>query len=462
MKAALRITAQVLASVLLTGALGGVASIFSMRRSMSDAPDPAFTPHGTPPALDPARPLVVIVLGDTQSDVTDVLGPYALFTESKEYDVNLVASSRAVRTLSGGLEVAPQRTFEEILALRPSGPALVVTPAIAEIGSARNAPVREFVRRMQQSATLFSWCTGAEVLAASGVADGRELTAHWGDLGRLEEAYPRVSWRRGVRYIDGRTIVSAAGLLSGIDATLHLLAQRNGAAVAQRVASALHLPSSSFVAAPTMPAYRFDARDAIYLFNAAFYWPKKTSGVLLLNGVGELDLAALFDTYPASWTDAALTLASERTVTSRHGLTLVARAIVRPPATALPPLDRLFIPARSAQEHLAPELLTELRERHVPIRELGDEGVDPFRRVLEHLAQDEGVAVAGFATKRLEYRAPSLRLVGALLPIRPFVAALVTALLATAAVLWVSRVLRRHSRRARAASLSRDQSGTRS
>lgn len=452
MKAALRtfhlgrILAQVLAIVLLTAAIGGVASTVSMRRSLSAAPDPTRTPPAVPRTHAPGRPIVAIVLGDTQSDVTDVLGPYALFSEAGGYDVNLVASSRAVRTLTGGLEVAPQLTFAELAALSPRGPELVITPAITEIGGPQNSAVREFVRRMhEQSATLFSWCTGAEVLAASGVADGRELTAHWGDIGRLEAAYPRVTWRRGVRYIDGRTLVSTAGLTSGIDATLHVLAQRDGAAVAARVAAALHLPASSFVADPTMAQHLPVARDAIYLFNAAFYWPKQRSGILLFEGVSELALAAFFDAYPASFTDAVTTLAGTPTVVSRHGLTLAARSVT------LPPLDRFFVPAGAAADSLPAALRSALRERAVPVWELGDGSGDPFRGVLESLALREGTAVARFAAKRFEYRSPALQLASAPVSPRPFAAALAAWALATAVVIGLSRLLARYRTRRRAA-----------
>src|SRR6266404_9544901 len=57
-----------------------------------------------------------------------------------------------------------------------------------------------------------------------------------GDIDRLQRVYPRVHWQRGVRYVDGGTLLSTAGLTAGVDATLHLLARRHGAKLAAKVA----------------------------------------------------------------------------------------------------------------------------------------------------------------------------------------------------------------------------------
>jgi transcriptional regulator GlxA family with amidase domain len=80
------------------------------------------------------------------------------------------------------------------------------------------------------------------VLAESGAIDGKSATAHWGDIDRLERVYPRVNWQRGVRYVEGGNLLSTAGLTAGVDATLHLLARRNGVERAAKVAQTLRIP----------------------------------------------------------------------------------------------------------------------------------------------------------------------------------------------------------------------------
>jgi AraC family transcriptional regulator, transcriptional activator FtrA len=163
----------------------------SMRVMMATAPGAlASTVVPLPaPNHDARKPTVAILLGNTFSEPTDVLGPYAIFAESGEYNVYTVAASRTVRTLTGGLDVVPHLSFDELAARLHGDPDTVVVPQIVDIRSSLNAPVVAWVRRQARGhALLFSWCTGAEVLAESGALDGKAATAHWGDIDRLERA----------------------------------------------------------------------------------------------------------------------------------------------------------------------------------------------------------------------------------------------------------------------------------
>ena len=234
------------------------------------------------PNHDARKPTVAVLLGNTFSEPTDVLGPYAMFAESGEYNVYTVAASRTVRTLTGGLDLVPHLSFDELAARLHGDPDIVVVPQIVDIRASINAPVVAWVGRQGQGhALLFSWCTGAEVLAESGAIDGKAATAHWGDIDRLERAYPKVHWQRGVRYVDGGMLVSTAGLTAGVDATLHLLARRHGAEVAGKVAQGLNIPPSPLVENPKGRQFEFGPADGIFLLNAAFRWPKRRARVWL-------------------------------------------------------------------------------------------------------------------------------------------------------------------------------------
>lgn len=437
MNPVLRFLLATLASLVLFGAFVGIAVTTTMRTCLEGAGTPRAVRALARRPPDPMRPLVAIVLGNTSSDVTDVLGPYALFAESGVYDVRLVASSLGPRTLSGGLDVLPQATFADVA----ESAAMVVTPAIVDIAGEVNAPVRAFVARTHaRDVQLFSWCTGAEVLAASGVANGRELTAHWGDLPRLEASYPRVRWVRGMRYVESSRLLSSGGLSSGIDATLHAIAERDGADVAERVRRSLGIPTSRFVSAPSMEAFAFDRADAIYFFDAAFYWPKRSAGVWLRDGVDELALLAYFDAYPASFVERASTIARHGIVVSRHGLTLVART------SGVNGLDRIVVPGGSGGE-VPSAMRGALAARGVPIVGIPTSSRGPLVATLEGLAADEGTAVARFAAKRFEYRAGGLQLRGPRWRPRAFVVFMATVLLTLA---LVGSAMRAWSVRARA------------
>jgi protein-S-isoprenylcysteine O-methyltransferase Ste14/putative intracellular protease/amidase len=398
-------------SVALAGYIG-----FSKSMRIMTAPAPATLVSSAvplpPPVHDPHKPTVAVLLGNTFSEPTDVLGPYAMFAESGEYNVYTVAASRSVRTLTGGLDLVPHLSFEDLATRLHGDPDIVVVPQIVNIRASINAPVVTWVRRQARGhALLFSWCTGAEVLPESGAIDGQAATAHWGDIDRLQSIYPRVNWQRGVRYVDGGTLLSTAGLTAGVDATLHLLARRHGAELAAKVAKALHIPASPFVENPKCRQFGFGPADAIFLLNAGFHWPKPRLNVWLYDGVGELDLGSAADVYGVSAAYQIHTQSTAASVVSSHGIQFVPREQIR----TIPPYG--------------PQAL-----RNEGSRQFG------YVAAVEDLARRQDAWTARFAAKRLEIRTP-LRIEGDSWSVRVVLAPLFIGCATLAFLFWLKRAM---------------------
>jgi transcriptional regulator GlxA family with amidase domain len=83
---------------------------------------------------------------------------------------------------------------------------------------------------------VLSQCTGAFVLAAAGLLDGRRATTHWKYAADLAHRYPQVEVDPGVLYIDEGQVITSAGTAAGIDACLHVVRLKHGAAVANEIA----------------------------------------------------------------------------------------------------------------------------------------------------------------------------------------------------------------------------------
>lgn len=392
------------------------------------------------PRYDPNKPTVAILLSNTQTEASDFLTPYAMFAESGTYNVYAVAETRGLRTLTGGVDVVPQRSFAELAALLHKGPDIIVVPGILDTGSPQNVPVLDWLRQHGHAPTLlFSWCVGAEVLAASGLIDGKTVTTHWGDIDGYERAYPAVHWQRGERYIDSGTLLTTGGITSGVDATLHLLARRNGQAVADKVTQALHYPTSPFVANPHMEQYTDQPADSIVLFNLAFTWPKRQTGVWLYDGIGEVDLAAVDDVYAMSSTNQTYTVSNAPAVVSRNGLQIVPRW----QAHNLSALDRLLIPGGNGAEQAAARLPDGLGGGRVPVTTLQNDQAPAyaFTTALQDLASTHDIPSATFAAKRLEVRSP-LQLVGTQWPLHLLIIPALAGLggaIAFGSLAWFSR-----------------------
>ncbi|MCA1691961.1 MAG: helix-turn-helix domain-containing protein [Acidimicrobiales bacterium] len=94
----------------------------------------------------------------------------------------------------------------------------------------------------RRGARLMSVCTGAFVLAAAGLLDGRPATTHWKCADELTRRHPEVRVDPKVLYIDDGDILTSAGTAAGIDLCLHVVRLDHGAEVANAVARGMVVP----------------------------------------------------------------------------------------------------------------------------------------------------------------------------------------------------------------------------
>lgn len=88
-----------------------------------------------------------------------------------------------------------------------------------------------------------SLCTGAYVLAAAGLLDGRVATTHWMHVDHLARRYPQVDVRADVIYIDEGDVLTSAGKTAALDLCIHLVRRDLGATAANGIARRLVVPA---------------------------------------------------------------------------------------------------------------------------------------------------------------------------------------------------------------------------
>ncbi|MFG3718065.1 GlxA family transcriptional regulator [Streptomyces massasporeus] len=89
---------------------------------------------------------------------------------------------------------------------------------------------------------IVSICTGAFVLAAAGLLDGRRATTHWQVADRFRRMFPRVDLDPDVLFVDDHPFLTSAGAASGVDICLHLVRKDHGSRLANRVARRCVVP----------------------------------------------------------------------------------------------------------------------------------------------------------------------------------------------------------------------------
>jgi len=141
-----------------------------------------------------------------------------------------------VPTTSGGMFVPTHQWSDAVAA------DLVVIPA-GGIRDEYPAELLEVVRTAhRRGATILSICTGAFLLAATGLLDGKGAVTHWRHAGELARRHPATRVSMDALYLDEGSIITGAGTASGIDALLHLVRRELGSDVANRIARGMVVP----------------------------------------------------------------------------------------------------------------------------------------------------------------------------------------------------------------------------
>jgi len=97
-------------------------------------------------------------------------------------------------------------------------------------------------RAVARGARVLSVCTGAFVLGAAGLLDGRACTTHWRHSGQLARLYPAAKVDPSVLYVDEDPVITSAGTAAGIDACLYLVRKEQGSRVANAIARRMVVP----------------------------------------------------------------------------------------------------------------------------------------------------------------------------------------------------------------------------
>lgn len=170
---------------------------------------------------------VGILLFD-EVEVLDFAGPFEAFavttdqTNHKVFNVFTVAEKTEI-SARNGLIVQSKYLLENA----PHIDILIIPGGYgAETVELHNEKLKQWIKQRYQSSKItLSVCTGAFILAETGLLNGLSATTHWMDLQRFEEDYPQINVIKNVRYVDQGRLISSAGISSGIHASLYTISK---------------------------------------------------------------------------------------------------------------------------------------------------------------------------------------------------------------------------------------------
>ncbi len=191
------------------------------------------------------RRIVIVAFSGAQT--LDVTGPAEVFAATNRqlgqelYEVVLAAvGGGAIRTTSG---IAMRS--RDLRRVRPSRVDTAIVAGGEEeaiVKAARDAECIAWIRKAERSARrTASVCSGAFLLAAAGVLDGKRATTHWSACDRLASFRPQVTVDRNAIFVREGRVWTSAGVTTGIDMALAMVEDDHGRAAADAVASRLVL-----------------------------------------------------------------------------------------------------------------------------------------------------------------------------------------------------------------------------
>ena len=165
-----------------------------------------------------------------EMEMLDYAGPYQVFVTASRlasgdsyglFNVVTIGTTLDPVKVRGGAVILPEATIAD----HPALDALVIPGGRAGVDAQiQNGAAVEWIRTQSETVPIIaSVCTGAFLLAQTGLLDGLEATTHADHVNDLRHTYPAVDVVESLRWVDSGPIVASAGLSAGIDMALHLV-----------------------------------------------------------------------------------------------------------------------------------------------------------------------------------------------------------------------------------------------
>jgi transcriptional regulator GlxA family with amidase domain len=185
-------------------------------------------------------PSTVAVLIFPDFQLLDAAGPLSVFeaagrdAASAAYGLRVIADAAGPVTSSSGVQLVAEAFLDDPL------DTLIVAGGLGTREASASPEILAYVRQAAGRARrVASVCSGAFILAAAGLLDGRRATTHWRRAAEFARAYPQIRVEPDRIFIRDGRLWTSAGITAGIDLALALVGEDLGEAVAKRAAQQL-------------------------------------------------------------------------------------------------------------------------------------------------------------------------------------------------------------------------------
>ncbi|MDP9898074.1 DJ-1/PfpI family protein [Variovorax ginsengisoli] len=192
-------------------------------------------------------PWRVVILAFDGVEALDFAGPFEVFTTATRMHQRLHPAAPALFDVTSaaqrphalhpvqaraGLRLLADHALDEA----PRADVLIVPGGVVDAPLASPDTLGWIASQAASARITASVCTGAFLLAASGLLTSDRVTTHWEDVADLRAGFPALQVVEGVRWVDNGRVLSSAGISAGIDMSLHIVERLAGRTLAERTA----------------------------------------------------------------------------------------------------------------------------------------------------------------------------------------------------------------------------------
>ena len=192
----------------------------------------------------PHKTLHVAILAFDEVEALDLAGPFEVFTTASRmaqrahpnapvpFKVTCVARSPEPVRARAGMVIVPTHAFANV----PPADVLIVPGGVVDAIMGCRETLDWIAGVHLHTQLTASVCTGAFLLAASGVLTKGPATTHWEDQAELARQFPALEVQSAKRWVDQGKLITSGGISAGIDMSLHMVSRLTSEALALRTA----------------------------------------------------------------------------------------------------------------------------------------------------------------------------------------------------------------------------------
>lgn len=264
------------------------------------------------------RPLIAVIGLNDATETTDYLVPAGILRRAEVADVVMLATGPGPVQLFPALRVEPDATIAEFDAAHPEGADYVIVPRMSRDD---DPAVLAWLRgQSARGATIIGICSGAKVVGAAGLLDGRRATTHWYYLDEMLERSPTIEYVPDRRMVSDGNVTTTTGITASIPMMLTLIEAIAGRARAEAVARDLGV--EAWDARHASDAFALTRAFATtVLANRMALWAHEDLEIGLAPGMDEVSLALVSDAWSRTYRSSVSTFAtSEEAIVTANGL----------------------------------------------------------------------------------------------------------------------------------------------